>query len=99
MMMDRYDAPWIGFTNLDHADRTNWVRADSILAIEDGASGVNVLLFGGSFVRVKGPAKAIKEQLDKFWIDWEVGEEARRKAYRVRFEDAAAANPPREPQP
>jgi hypothetical protein len=90
MMFDRYETPWISFTNLEHADRAVWVRADTILAIEDGPSGVNVLLFGGSFVRVKGPAKIIKAQIDQFWIDWEVGDEARRQARHKACEAAAA---------
>ena len=90
MMFDRYNSvPWIGFTNLEHADRTNYVRADSILAIEDGPSGVNVLLFGGSFVRVRGPAKAIKAQLDQFWIDWEVSEEKRRNEHHAKCDARA----------
>lgn len=89
MMFDRYEAPWIGFTDLEHADRTKYVRADAILAIEDGPSGVNVLLFGGSFVRVKGPAKAVKAQLDQFLIDWEVTDMQRRKEHDAKCEARA----------
>jgi hypothetical protein len=90
MMFDNYArTPWIGLTDLEHNDRTKYVRADAILAIEDGPSGVNVLLFGGSFVRVRGPAKAVKAQLDQFWIDWEVTDEKRRKEHHAKCDARA----------
>ena len=91
MFRDHLEIPWIEFEGVDTAGDPTFVRADIVVGIEKGPSGVHLTLMGGSFVRVKGTTRQVKQRLDDFAIEWEADRERRHLTIDAKIEEARNA--------